>query len=53
MQDDEPFYISPDTDLTVFGNAYRLVFVLDMNPSMSAVDTDERSRIKLSIAFET
>lgn len=50
---DTPFRVSPDsTEFTLFSNAYRLVFVLDVAVSMASVDADERSRIHMSVAFE-
>lgn len=50
---DRPFRIGPETDLTLYSEKCRIVFLLDMNPSMLSVDVDPRAKINSSIAFET
>jgi hypothetical protein len=48
-----PFHITPDTLIRVMAEKYRLVFILDMSPTMLSIDVDSKAKVNLSVAFET
>jgi hypothetical protein len=48
-----PFKITPDTLLTLYSENIRLVFLLDMQSSMTSVGRNHQSKVNLSLGFET
>jgi hypothetical protein len=47
------FYMGPETNITVYAEQYRLVFILDISSTLLSIDVESKAKVNLSMAFET